>query len=158
MEKCIVLIGMPGCGKTSIGKKLADITGLDFRDTDSIIEKAENMSIPEIFSVHGEDYFRKAETLALKNALERPGVVACGGGIVLKKENRELISRHTAVFIKRGTKDLPSDGRPVSKSRDINDIYKERLPLYQSCGDIEIDNTGIDETAVKIAEALGLGK
>ena len=92
MEKSIVLIGMMGSGKTTIGKKLSKILGLPFIDTDTLIEEKEKRTISEIFTESGEDYFRKIEAQVLRDVLDAPPfVISTGGGIVLSQENRELI-------------------------------------------------------------------
>ena len=155
MSRCIVLVGMPGSGKSSVGKALASLKNLDFFDTDTVIEQDEKTSIPEIFKNNGEEYFRQAETNALKKTLiNAPCVIASGGGIVLKEQNRDLLKDHTVVFLKRDISSLPKDGRPLSLKNDLEEMYKKRLPLYESCADIIVDNIGIEKTAKEKKDLL----
>ena len=146
---------MPGCGKSSIGKELSLLTDIDIFDTDSVIEKDAGMSIPDIFKQKGEEYFRNLETKALEKVLlNAPCIIACGGGIVLKEENRELLKHHNVFFIKRDIESLPKNGRPLSQKNDLSEMYKKRLPLYKACANFEIENIGIIETAQKIKDLL----
>ena len=154
MERSIILIGMPGCGKSTVGKKLAEKTSLPMYDTDSIIEQDSGISIPEIFSTRGETYFRELETEALKKALSfPPGIIACGGGIVLKDENRELLKKGFTVFLERPLDKLVKKGRPLSETRDLSDLYSERIGFYKECADLTVENNFLDDTAKKILNA-----
>ena len=146
---------MPGCGKTSVGKELSKLIDLDIYDTDSIIEKNAAKSIPDIFKENSEEYFRNEESKALKEALlSAPCIVSCGGGIILKEENRKLLKEHTVVFLKRDIASLPKEGRPLSLKTDLEEMYKKRLPLYKEASDIELDNIGVKETAQKIKDLI----
>lgn len=139
----IVLIGMPGCGKSSIGKILAQQTGRKFIDTDSEIERRSQLTIPEIFKIHGEKYFRELESQVIKDfSKEKNLIIATGGGAVLNPLNTKLLAGNGRVYyIKRNIEKLATEGRPLSKSTDeLYKIYSSRNPLYlQSC-DCEIDN------------------
>lgn len=97
-NKPIILVGMPGSGKSTIGRALASILSLEFIDIDEIIEKSENKKITEIFSQNGEDYFRQLETNAIKSLPDTPCVVSTGGGIVKNLYNMELLKNKGLVF------------------------------------------------------------
>jgi len=130
----IVLIGMPGAGKTTAGRQTAEKAGMKFVDLDEAVERGAGMSIPDIFSKYGEDYFRDLESRAAKEYGKKSGfVIAAGGGIVTRKENMDALSQNAVViFLDRETEKLETKGRPLSK--DINTLkkmYEERLPLYE---------------------------
>lgn len=154
--KNIVLIGMPGCGKTTIGKELARITGREFIDCDEEIVKRAGMIIPEIFESYGEEHFRRIETKVCRDVCKRSScVIATGGGIVTRERNIEPLKQNsTVVLLMRDISKLPSKGRPISQTRDIQEIAKEREPLYKAAADCIYNTIGIKETAKKIAEDL----
>ena len=137
-----VLIGMPGCGKSFVGKRLAEKENKQFIDTDAKIEERENMSIPEIFMTRGEAYFREVETLVLKETCALSGcVIATGGGIVKMPENKDIIRQNAKViWIKRDINKLSKEGRPLSLSTPLEVLYDERKALYESWSDKIIDN------------------
>ena len=150
----VVLIGMPGSGKSTVGKKIAELLGKKFIDTDELIVKMENKPIPEIFSCLGEDVFRDIEEKALKSAMnERGAVIATGGGIIKRSENHyPLSSNGKVVWLKRDINSLATKGRPLSKSiEDIKKLYSERKELYRQCADITIYN---DKKVVEIAKEI----
>lgn len=151
----IVLTGMPGAGKTSVGRELSAMTGREFIDLDDEIERAEGRTIPEIFAADGEDYFRAAESRAVAEASAKNGVIiATGGGAVMSNANRLALKRNGyIVYIKRDIKDLPSDGRPVSRQRGAEAIYNERKGVYESFADLTVENVDILSTAQTIATA-----
>lgn len=149
----IVLIGMPGCGKSTIGKELADRLGKEFVDADSEIEHIVQMSIPDIFQVHGQDHFRRLETEVLQTLGKRSGlVIATGGGCVTKKENYPLLHQNgTIIWIKRDIKLLPINGRPLSQSENLEHMYSVRKPLYQAFADSSVSNNlSVNETIAQI--------
>ncbi len=154
----IVLIGMPGCGKSSIGKKLAQILGKTFVDLDELVEKEAGQSIPSLFREYGEPYFRNLETRAAKKAgKEKSQVIAAGGGTVLRPENMKALSQNgRVVFIRRPLENLATDGRPLSKDADaLKSMYAHRLPLYEQYGQIAFQGKeGIDASASALAELL----
>lgn len=136
MAISIVLVGPMGAGKTTLGKKLAKQMGLAFTDTDKLVTKAHG-PISKIFEKYGEDEFRRLEHIALRQALETPGVVATGGGIVLNPENRDLLRNHFVVFLDSSSRYiLPKinlEKRPLLKDNPDawDEIYASRLPLYK---------------------------
>ena len=137
----IVLIGMPGAGKTTVGKKLAEMLGKDFTDLDEIVMEKTGMSIPEIFEKHGEKYFRDMETdIAKECGKQRNRVIATGGGCVLRGENMDALSQNgVVIFLDRPLGILETKGRPLSSSGEaLIKMYKERLPLYEKYSDFKV--------------------
>jgi len=141
-QRNLILVGMPGSGKSTIGKLLAEKTGRRFIDADAEIEKAAGMPIPSIFEKEGEEGFRKRETEILKKwGMEAGLVLATGGGCVTREENTPLLRQNGAIFwIKREIEDLPRDGRPLSKNADLTAMYAVRKPLYEAICDIAVLN------------------
>lgn len=134
----LVLIGMPACGKSTIGKRLATELNMQFVDTDELIVKTAGKSIPEIFSERGEKGFREIESQAVLEAAKlQHTVIATGGGAVLKEENVRLLSQNGRIyFIDRPLSFLTATAdRPLSSSRaDLEKRYKERYSIYcKSC-------------------------
>lgn len=156
--KNIALIGMPGCGKSTVGKLLSQRLSKEFIDTDEMIIKKEEMPIPEIFSRFGEENFRLREHEAIKEAGKKSGkIIATGGGIVTREENRYPLKENSlVVWLMRDTSLLPTDGRPISQANDIAELYKKRKPLYEDFCDIKIQvSENADETADRILTAIG---
>lgn len=140
----IILIGMPGCGKTGVAAELARCTGKEAVDADAEIVAAAGMSIPEIFAQGGEDAFRKLETQVLEQLGKRSGIIlSTGGGCVTRKENYPLLHQNGTVFwLQRDIAALPTDGRPISQTTDLNALYEIRRPLYEAFADQLIENNG----------------
>lgn len=115
----IVLAGMPGSGKTTVGRELAALSGKPFVDLDAEIVKRAGKPIPDIFAQEGEGAFRDLETEVLKEACARGGqIIATGGGAVLREENRAAMRRTGRVYrLRRRLEDLPTEGRPSPKAR-----------------------------------------
>ena len=152
----IVLIGMPGCGKSTIGRILADKLNKKFVDLDEVIVKRAGMSIPEIFSLHGENGFRKLEKEVVADICKEKGqVIATGGGVVTVAANKQMLRQNAVViFIERELSELSTNGRPISLSRPLQDIYNERIEAYNSWSDYRVSNIDISETVLKIQEVL----
>lgn len=156
MKDNIVLIGMPGCGKTTVGKLLAHRTALVFLDLDAEIEDIAGSSIPQIFAEQGEEAFRQLETICAKRAALMKGrVIACGGGIVLREENMEALKETgTIVFLNRSVLDICSsnlEGRPLiagDMSR-VQQLYDQRIGLYRKYAEISVDCSCPPETAAQ---------
>ena len=149
----IVLVGMPGCGKSTIAKALADKLDREIIDTDEEIVKNAKMPIPEIFSTFGEGVFRSLEHNEIKNAGKLSGkIISTGGGVVTIPDNYEPLHQNgIIVFIKRNIEDLSRDGRPLSIGADLNKMYEKRLPMYERFADVNIDNdSDIDSCVDKI--------
>lgn len=153
----IVLIGMPGCGKSVVAKKLAQALGRTAADSDLEITRRERMSIPEIFAKPGESRFRAVETAVLSDLGKRGGlIISTGGGCVTRDENYPLLHQNsTIVWIQRETSRLAKAGRPLSEHNDMDEMYNERRPMYERFADIIVDNNGsIDDTVRSILEAI----
>jgi shikimate dehydrogenase len=148
----IVLIGMPGCGKTSIGQALAKKTGREFTDTDEWIVRTSGKSIPAIFEEDGEEVFRRLESEALKTLCKRSGlIIATGGGIVTRAENKNVVRQNgTVIYLDRDISELPISGRPVSAREGTNALAAVRLPLYERWSEFKIPVRGIEQTANEI--------
>lgn len=148
----IVLVGMPGSGKTSIGKALKEELSLDFIDTDEEIVKREGKSIPEIFKEKGEEYFRKVESEVLRSVGVLAGkIISTGGGVVKNPENYFPLKQNGKIFwIDRAIEKLVTEGRPLSKDREtVEKLYEERKDKYSAFSDVKIDNNGEISSAVK---------
>ena len=151
----IILIGMPGCGKSTVGALLAKQTGKTFVDTDAEIEKLAQKTIPEIFLQDGETAFRDLESQILERFGKESGlVIATGGGCVTRERNYPLLHQNGSIFwLQRNVEDLPVSGRPLSQNQDLAEMYQVRAPLYQRFADHLIDNNGTpEETANAILE------
>ena len=154
----VILIGMPGSGKTTIGALVAKRLGRTFVDADSALEREAGMPIPEIFRLEGEAGFRRRETAVLAELGRQSGLVlATGGGSVTREENYPLLHQNGEIFcLQRALERLPSAGRPVSQALGAQTIYAQRKPLYARFADAMIDNNGTPETAAaQILEVLG---
>jgi len=137
-----VLIGMPGAGKTFLGRKMAEKQGKRFIDIDDMVVDHEGASIEEIFKEKGEPYFRRVETEMLKLACKETGcVIATGGGVVKTRANYNIIKQNgVVIWIKRDLDKLETDGRPLSTSTPVEDLYAERKDAYSYWSDYYIDN------------------
>lgn len=155
----IILIGMPGCGKSTLGKLLAEKTGKVFVDMDAVIVNDAGTSISEIFETHGERYFRDLETeTAKKLGKEKGQIIATGGGVILRPENMKALSQNgRVVFIQRSLEDLATDGRPLSKDIEaLKSMYEIRFPLYNKYGQYTIHvQESIDENINNLLNILG---
>ena len=157
----IYLIGLPGVGKSTVGKELALKLEYDFIDLDLYIEELMNKKIPDIFNEFGEDFFRELEKKALNNMLENENVVvSCGGGIINDKSNKDLM--HGVCIYLTAPLELISDrinnsniDRPLMSKYTIKDLLIKRESLYQYFMDIEVMNIDIENTVKSILESLG---
>ncbi len=158
LQMCnIVLIGMAGCGKSTIGKLLAELLRKDLIDTDEMIVNTENKPIPEIFAEKGEDYFRWCENVAVNIAgKEKSQIIATGGGVITRPENYNSLKQNgIIVFINRDADLLPTNGRPLSQMHGVKALYEKRMPLYRQFADIEVDGNGtVEEVANRIVKEI----
>lgn len=149
----IVLIGMPGCGKTTVGRCLARLSGKSFVDVDGEIVRAAGKPIPEIFAQEGEEAFRMLENRVLKEVCAQGGrVIATGGGVVLHMENWDTMRRTGRVYrLRRRLEDLATEGRPLSKPGNLARMEQTRGPLYERAAEASVWNdTSPEETAGRI--------
>ena len=156
----IILIGMPGCGKSTVGKALAEKLGKTFADTDETIVSLAGKSIPEIFAQDGEAVFRDWETKALSQQAKQSGlVIATGGGCVTRKVNHSILRQNGSLFwLQRELDKLPTDGRPLSQSNRLEDLYRVRKPLYEDFSDHVIGNNGGLDDAIHQILAIWEGE
>lgn len=151
----IILIGMPGSGKTTIGKELSSITGRTFVDLDDEIEKYAGMAIPDIFEKYGEDHFRHLESEVIEEFGKQTGmIIATGGGAVTMGHNYNPLAQNGRIYLlERDLEDLELKGRPLSTSRDrIKALWAERKDAYIKFSDAKVYNHEIEKTALEIWE------
>ena len=146
----LILIGMPGCGKTTIATELAAISGRKIIDTDHEIEKLVGKSIVEIFADDGEEQFREYEAMVIKQFGAEAGlIIATGGGCIKTSANYDCLRQNGLVFwLERPIAALPRDGRPLSVG-DLEIIYNERKPLYHYFADKVVVNDKMVETVAQ---------
>lgn len=140
----IVLVGMPGCGKSTVADLLARKTGREIADTDSMIAERAGMPVPDILAGQGEEAFRRLEREAVAEAGKRSGVIiATGGGAVLDSANRyPLIQNGKVYFLLRELTKLARESRPLSAGADLSAMYRSRLPHYLAVSDRTVENNG----------------
>ncbi len=150
MEQHVFLIGMPGSGKSSLGRRVAANLGVPYVDTDSRIEQILDCSTSEIFAKYGEQAFRTAETNLLMHLANEPGsIVSTGGGMVLRENNRELMRNHgIIVLVDRPLPDIMGDiklnRRPLLAEKglpEVERLYYDRIDVYRSVADVMLDNS-----------------
>ncbi|MGM9971416.1 MAG: shikimate kinase, partial [Anaeroplasmataceae bacterium] len=147
----IYLIGMPGCGKSSVGIKLSSVLNFKYIDLDEYIENSVGMKIPAIFEKYGEEKFREYERIALEEIRMMDNtIISCGGGIIVSLKNKELMNGK-CVYIKVSIDDLKTrilndkkNIRPLFKTKTVEELYEERRDKYNYFKDIEVINDEID--------------
>ncbi|MCR4876911.1 MAG: shikimate kinase [Clostridiales bacterium] len=148
-DRHIFLIGMQGCGKSSLGKRVARETGLSFADTDAMVAGSAGGTVNDFFARYGEETFRRAETGALVMLTRaKPMMISTGGGIVMNPENRHIMrSWGTIVLIDRPLEeiltDIKLDRRPELRDGGLSEVervYKELIPVYRQLADITLRN------------------
>lgn len=153
----VMLIGMPGSGKSTVGAALAEKLGRKLVDVDERIVELAGCSIPEIFAKDGEEGFRQIEHQALCEVSKESGlVIATGGGVVTRPENLDPMRQNSLiVWLLRDLSLLPKDGRPLSQTNSLTEMFKVREPLYRAAADCIADNNGsLQDTLKQIMEAM----
>ncbi len=160
----IFLCGFMGCGKTTIGTLLAEKLGVSYTDMDEYIVHKENMTIPEIFSEKGEDYFRQTETAVISELGEKNGVVSCGGGAMIREINALTAESYgTVIFL-----DVPFEicyeriagdtNRPIvsnNSKKQLENVYDTRYPIYKKHSSILVKADGTpEEVSEKLVKIL----
>ncbi len=157
----IVLIGMPGCGKSTAGRVLAQKWGLTFRDTDEEIEKATGRTPAQIIEAEGEAAFRKIEQKIVQNLGRESGlVIATGGGVVTQAENFAPLRQNGRIlYLARPTEKLSQKGRPLSLQTGVEALFAARRPLYEAWADATAQGEDdFSQTFQNIENALGAKK
>ena len=134
----VVLVGMPGCGKSTVGRLLSQRLDKEFTDTDVVVEKTAGRTIPDIIVADGEMAFRDLEEAAVEETGKRLGqVIATGGGAILRERNRLALRQNgVVIFLERSLEKLATVGRPLSNGRAaLQALYEQRLPLYRGMAD-----------------------
>lgn len=154
----LILVGMPGCGKSTLGQAVAAALQREFVDCDAEIVRRAGKSIPEIFAQDGEGAFRALESGVLADVCRGHGlVISTGGGAVLRTENRDAMRQNGRVcLIRRALALLPRDGRPLSASEDaVARLWEARRAAYETAADFPVENDGtVEEAAEKIREGF----
>lgn len=164
MKSNIVLIGMPGCGKTTIGKILSKQLRIEFYDMDEYIEKKTSQTVSELFE-NGEEYFRDIETQACRDLVQKKNIlISTGGGVVKRKENIDILKKgSTIIFLDRPVENILEDvdvsKRPLLKDgkQKVLNLYEERYELYKSAADkIVVNDKNISDVIDEIKQILSL--
>ena len=152
----IILIGMPGCGKSTVAKLLSEELQRPVIDADEKIVHTAGCSIPEIFAQGGEDAFRKLETRVLMELGKESGkIIATGGGCVTREENYPLLHRNgKIIWLTRELDKLPTEGRPLSQITKMETMFETRKPMYQRFADYIVSNDGSAEETVAAIRRL----
>ncbi len=152
-----------GCGKSTVGRLLAKKLGTEFTDMDEYIVNRQGMSIPQIFAEKGEDFFRSAETDAVRELSSRSGVIACGGGAMLKKANADIANESGIViyididFESCYERISEDKNRPIvvnNTKEELNIIYDGRVPVYKENSALSVDGNGTPEEIAERAMRL----
>lgn len=156
----VVLIGMPSSGKSTIAKRLSERLKIEYLDTDELIKNKTKKNIEEIFNSFGEKKFREIENEVVKDvSLEVNKIISTGGGVVLNKENIDLLKANgIVIYLKRNIDEIINDfnyNRPLAKTKEeIKKLYEERKDIYLECADFVIDNDDIESTIDKIIQVI----
>lgn len=152
----IILVGMPGCGKTSVGKNLSRMTGRKHVDADLEFAAVCGKTPSEIILEEGEEQFRRMESDVLREIGKRSGIIiSTGGGAVTRDENYCALHQNgIIIWLRKDIDKLSSKGRPLSQSRDVHELYGERMPLYEKFADVAVDSgSTVSKTAKRVLAA-----
>ena len=154
----ITLVGMPGCGKSTVGRLISALTGRELLDTDELICKKTGRTPADIIRSEGEHKFRKIESLVLREVSKLSGkIIATGGGIVTVEENFDPLRENSTVFyIQRDTEELATEDRPLSANGGLAALYEKRHPLYKQVSDHTVVSRDAEQTARRILELSGI--
>ena len=152
----IIFIGMPGCGKSTVGRLLAKELGREFFDGDSEFETLHGITPAEAIKTLGEDRFREMEHVTLEGLTKKSGaVIACGGGVVTREYNYPLLHQNGVIlFLERKLENLSTEGRPLSQRNSLTELYKNRIDAYRRFADITLHSTEVPEKTVLAAREL----
>ncbi len=153
----VVLVGMPGCGKSVVGRALSKALGKELLELDALIEARAGKPIPAIFAEGGEEAFRALESQIVREAGDRTGcILSTGGGVVTRAENYAPLHQNGLIIhLTRGLHKLPTKGRPISQSTDLRELWRRRAPLYARFADVTVDNDGpLSDTIKEIEKEL----
>ena len=147
--KNIVLIGMPGCGKSSVAIELARLTGKCVKDSDEEILRMFSRTPSEIITENGEAVFREMEAEVIEKLSKEDGIIiSTGGGAVLRSENvAALKTNGIVIWLKRELDKLAMDGRPLSRQGELRKMYEFRAPIYKASADYCVENDKTPEDA-----------
>lgn len=150
LERHVFLIGMPGCGKSSLGRKVGSMLHVPYVDMDQRISDVVGCTVSEMFDIYGEQAFRNAETNTLiQLTREKPSLISTGGGTVLRENNRAIMRNHgVIVLIDRPLEeimgDIKLDRRPLLAQKGLSEVerlYYERIDIYRQAADFVMDNS-----------------
>ena len=148
----LILVGMPGCGKSSVGAIIADKLGRDFLDADAEFEKMHSITPADAIRTLGEEKFREMETETVASLGKLSGkVIATGGGVVTRERNYPLLHQNgVIVFLERDISLLPTNNRPLSQGNSLEKLYNSRIDSYRRFADITVESTGIIEKTAEL--------
>lgn len=156
-QENIVLIGMPGVGKSTIGRRLAEATGKTFLDADQVFTEKYGISPAEVITNRGEAEMRFMETEVMRElGMKSSTVIATGGGVITRAENYKLMHQNgTIVWLRRDLSGLSLEGRPLSKRAGVQELFAVRKPLYEKFCDVQVSMEATpDKTTAKVLKLL----
>lgn len=150
LDRHVFIIGMPGSGKSSLGRRVASNLGIRYVDTDQRIVDTVGCSIPELFERFGEQAFRNAETnMLIQLTREEPSIVSTGGGTVMREQNRQIMRNSGLILLidrplEQIMSDIKLDRRPLLAKKGLGEVerlYHERIDTYRAAADLVLDNS-----------------
>ena len=152
--KNIILIGMPGCGKSTVSRILSKEHGFTIIDADEEFKKQNGMTPAECITEHGEPEFRRRETMVLRSLKpDSRACIATGGGVVTVPENLEVLKKlGLIIYIKRDLDKLSVKGRPLSAGKGVEKLFEERGRFYSEWADAEVENINLRDVVKRIME------